>query len=980
MNNPFPERGVATKKTFYFPYWKRTQRKFDEFLNNLKDSEKAIDFSQFLVVTGDYGSGKTATLYYMEDEIKSDTDIKALILSWQLSTPIKKQTVVQSFYNDFIHQLQKFFLNDESTLNILGAAIYSEMGNFIDDLEIPQRGELVDLLKEYHDFKFSIDPTDETSMEELRNKFNEIVEYLDEITGRNFVLNEIQALEKLLIEGMGFIPSASAQISEGEIKSNMQKILEVIREKYDYECIILLIDEFDILIRNIKADLPEEVLKKLRDFFTWFDPQSFKGYHIAGAMYVENIERLQTEANGSRIDSIFRRLLIQIRLDPIPKFENFHDNLYLQYLEKNQINVNFELFDRDYLKFIFFSCKKNFGTILAILNEQFSSWQDEIENFYQRFLNKPSRSKVDIELQQLIWNEKGLSKHFSKKFIEIVEDNDKINRKFIFTYLVRHNQVDDLAPDYEAIKNDLGLNHKRIVLTFHDELTGVEQFKQVFPVFDEHFYIAYDLSYRIFNLSGIGATTSGPVVVGPVGIEDESKYYTTFMQKYTQRGNTDTHDKDWTLRINFGFQFLIEDFLTNNPNPFENLFETRPDINKGNLKNFIHHNGSQSLLQNFSLYEANLKHNFMNDFDVNYLTVEIKSNQNTILNQFLMIFLPVTKNYRTEIDDNFINLMKEILDNVNYNNNNFDALVIFSNFTIDFNEVERLTTESDTQKPWVHLIDRIILISLETTTSILKNKDETIFLSKRTPFTFFCAAFDKMHTSYPQGETKTYYDLLFSPANNDQAESNMLLLQKLLTHVFETYNSIFKTISHNRIEIERKKRNDEEYPDSNIQQFPAFIFNISSLLNCEFPIDESGLVYRQSLDVPFKIGSYTIKDLEQCLDDLSGPSFVVTSSERRSSALTKKFSVLSTLIEMNFIKFSENDTETKFFVRNDMNSLLNAFEIIVQENTQLNQPFNGLDLDLDCCTEKSKAIYVLEKFLDFLVANRKIFNYYEETN
>ncbi|KKK97436.1 hypothetical protein LCGC14_2652770, partial [marine sediment metagenome] len=50
---------------------------------------------------------------------------------------------------------------------------------------------------------------------------------------------------------------------------------------------------------------------------------------------------------------------------------------------------------------------------------------------------------------------------------------------------VRHNQVDDLAPDYEAIKNDLGLNHKRIVLTFHDELTGVEQFKRVFPVSDD---------------------------------------------------------------------------------------------------------------------------------------------------------------------------------------------------------------------------------------------------------------------------------------------------------------------------------------------------------------------------------------------------------------------------------------------------------------------------------------------------------------
>ena len=69
----------------------------------------------------------------------------------------------------------------------------------------------------------------------------------------------------------------------------------------------------------------------------------------------------------------------------------------------------------------------------------------------------------------------------------------------------------------------------------------------------------------------------------------------------------------------------------------------------------------------------------------------------------------------------------------------------------------------------------------------------------------------------------------------------------------------------------------------------------------------------------------------------------------------------------------------KFSIRNDSDSLLTKFEKIVEENTNEDQKFNVLDLNLKNCNRRSTAsIPTMEFFLDLLKKNRKIFDYYPE--
>jgi len=250
-------------------------------------------------------------------------------------------------------------------------------------------------------------------------------------------------------------------------------------------------------------------------------------------------------------------------------------------------------------------------------------------------------------------------------------------------------------------------------------------------------------------------------------------------------------------------------------------------------------------------------------------------------------------------------------------------------------------------------------------------------LIRRTTFSIFCAAFERLHNGYPDGESTTYYELLFTPGNNEEAENNILILQKLLTHIFDEYQGMYNTFSHNQILIEEKKKDSEPSPIVNIQYFPNFIYNLTNLFNMSFPINDAGMPIRQFLDLPFKIGDFKLKDFEDCLKNLTSLSFDIPRGERRTAALTKKLSCLSTLIEMNLIRYSIDDVASRFLIRSDENSLLNNFYEIIKDNTVINQDFDVTNIELDCCKENSKGIEIIEFFLDFLVANRKIFRYYE---
>ena len=977
IENPFPERGVATRETFYTDYWARKNNRFKDFLININDSEKAQRLSQFLVVAGDLGSGKTATLYHMERQIQETLNNNALVLFWQLSTPIKNQSVIQSFYNDFLNQLQKFLIKNHNAAHLIGSTVDIRVNEILNMLDIQQSAELVDLLTELHNIRMHLDLDNQDIVEDFRSKSSEAKSFLEKITGMEIIREEIQAIEIILIEGLNFLPVADSNIEADHIKTNMQTILEEIQNRFDYNCIILLVDEFDILIRNIKGELPESVLSQLRDFLIWFSPEAFKGYHFIGALFSENIERLQEEKKSqTRIDAIYRRLLSQIILHPINKFESFYEKVYLPYLDRGNIPVNYILFDLDYLRFIFHACKKNFGTIFAILHEQYSSWQDEISSSYQRFLENPNEDKTDIKLFDIIWSEKGLNKHFFKRFIELISEKNGNERKSIFTYLIRNSKTNEAAPSYEKIKTDLMLNEKRIISVFHEDVASIEIFKSVFPYYEENFFINYIACFRLFNLSGLGIITDSPIVA-PQGLINESVYFRTFMRKFTQRQYSDSPDKDWDVRVNEGFYYLIKDFLTNKPSPFEGSFDIRPLVNSFTLVDFIQKYGSQDMQTKAVNFEANIKLEFHNSFNINLLSIETRNDENTIDKVFLILLLPLRRNYVTKIGESFIEFFKSMIENVSYKNRPIESILIFSRFEMNYPHLEILLEKSDDSKCWLHLIDRIIPISVEFTTAIQRDIDETNFLIRRTSFDFFCAAFERLHNGYPDGESITYYESLFTPGNSEEAENNMLILQKLLTHLFDEYQGMYSTFSHNQIFIEEKRKDSDTPPLVSIQYFPNFIFNLLNLFNAFFPINDAGMPIRQFLDLPFKIGDFKLREFESYLKDLTSLSFDIPHGERRTAALTKKMSCFSTLIEMNLIRFSIDDVARRFSIRSDDNSLLSAFGEIVKDNTVINQSFDVTDIELECCKENSKGVEIIESFLDFLVANRKIFRHYE---
>lgn len=974
ISNPFPERGVATRETFYIDYWAKYNNQFKDFISSLEDPEMSNTRSQFLVVAGDLGSGKTATLYHMERKIQSNNNVKALTLFWQLSTPVKNQNVIQSFYNDFLNQLQKYLIKNHNAPNLIGSTIEIKVNEILESLDPQQHIDLVDLLNEMHDIRMNIDGDNQDILDLFRNKSDNIKNLLEEITNLEISQEEIKAMERILVEGLNFLPVADSNLESDRIKLNMQKILEEIKQKFGYECIVLLIDEFDILIRNMKGELPENVLVLLRDFIIWFSPEAFKGYHFIGALFSENLERLQEEKRSqARIDAIYRRLISQIRLTPIDKFESFYEKIYLPYIDRAGIQLNYKVFELEFIRFIFHSCKRNFGTIFAILHEQFSSWQDIINKSYKDFIDDSTKNRTEIEFYNLIWNNKGLSKHFSKRFLDIIKKKDITERKSILVYLIRNDKIEEAAPVYEEIKTNLLIDDISIVSNFHEELIALELYRAVFPDYEEKFYINYKMSFRLFNLSGLVVVPKGPVI-NP-GSGNESIYFQTFMKKFSEKQFSDTKDKDWNIRVNEGFFFLLNDFLTNNPNPFEGLFDIPPLVNSHTLIDFAENFGSQNILNDVKRFELSLRNTFNNNFKINAITVETRTDESTIDKIFLLIILPLDRKYITKINNDFIKIFKGLIDNLIYKNKKIEALLLFSRFSIDFNSLNIMFDNSSESKCWIHLIDRIIPISVEITTSISRHFDETIFLKRKTFFTYFCAAFEKLHNGYPEGESKTYYELLFSP-NNDEAENNMLFLQKLLTHLFNEYQNMFSTYNHNLILINEKETSGEEPPSSGIQHLPNYIYNLSKLFNASFPIDDAGLPIRQSLDIPLKIGDFKPKEFKKFLNDLLTLSYEIPLTERRSAKLTKKLAAFSTLIEMHLIRYSIDSLSRKFSICSDENSLLNYFEEIVKENTVLNQEFDVFDIDLDCCIEESKGIEIIELLLDFLVSHRKIFRSY----
>ncbi len=971
--NPFPERGLATRKSYYYQYWKNKYKNFDKFVENINPND-----SFFLTIAGELGAGKTATLYYAERKIKEQRP-NVLVLTWQLSRTAN-YTLQQSFYLGFVNALRRTIIDKKIIEEInkgLNPDFFKNYSLIKQKLSTSDYTKLILLIEEYRKFKVRINLNNPEILQQISDKNNEIHKFLKMNTGVELTTDEINDLGELMLEDLKYVSLLEPDLDHDTIKSRFVSILRSLQNTYT--TIVLLIDEFDILIRNYRDDVPSNIINEVKEFIIWLDKEDFKGYHIIGAMFIENHRRLVTAQDGTQEDSIYRRLNNFVVLEPLSEFEQFFKHIFLNYIREAGIDEDFEIFNQDFIHFMFYACGRKLGTILSYLHENFISWQEEIEKNHALFEEDKNISKIGMN--KLLWDEEGLQKSFDMKFLKLIEDADDVkNYKRIFTYLLGNREYFDLAPTYEKISTDTGIS-ETIIARFHRDLYGSEIYQDVLPKTDsDTMFFQYEFTPVLFNISSTETELPTPPNEGGNNVDRNSIYFHDFLGTFTIKKKNKFDDKDWDFYVNEGFRYLMNDYLKSEPNPFTNIFiKENVKIEPFNLHEFLENYGNTNLVDLCIQFEANITNSFDNRFKIYITIIKIFEKENDILKQqFMLVFLPINSPLKIEIDKDLINLFEGILTSINYNNKSFESVIIFSNYKIEYTNFEYLYKTIKEDVPWIHRLDQICPITVIHSTQILKKGEKTLaFLSKKTYFEYFCAAFYKLHREGPQQNTKTYYELLFNSENEQISQFNEGIMQNVLNHIFQKYQNLFQTYSHDLITGAYKKNNSEDIAKVNISHFPKFIRNFFLLNEYDFPVSSNGYMCRQQLDLPFKIDNHTKDNLLNCLKDLI--NLPVIEIKTRDTRDVGRMSSLKTLIEANLINFNISKDGIKFSIRNDSDSILTKFENIVKENTNEDQKFNVLDLKLKNCNRRLTAsIPTIECFLELLKKNRKIFDYYPE--
>ena len=409
--NPFPIGGIATLKSPYALYRSETKEKITSFIRQLGNASSARDLWQFLVISGDFGSGKTGILYYIKREIKKLTLSNNLVLHWQFGVYNNNNTFIFNFYNDFLMELNKY-------------------------------------LEDVHD-----DP--------------------------NFLHHFIDQISKKALQNI-------------QVKNAIQNIGKLLEERYGYDGIVLLVDEFDIMIRNLK--IPN--FESIREFFIWYSPEDFKCYHLAVSVFTENLKGLYTKEDGTRIPSIHRRL-DHVKLKPPANFEEFYENVYKYYLSEASVDPNFDIFDKDFLRFLYYISKKNFGTIFSILYSLFNERNKEIEILHEKFKITPTEEFQAISLYDLIFDDKGLKKNLQSKLIDILNRNNAAERKKIFINLIRNY---NFLRKVKEIKHDLELPNSDVITSFKKDLIDLDILNDVFPKLKDYFFLDINYAFKMITL------------------------------------------------------------------------------------------------------------------------------------------------------------------------------------------------------------------------------------------------------------------------------------------------------------------------------------------------------------------------------------------------------------------------------------------------------------------------------------------------
>ena len=155
------------------------------------------------------------------------------------------------------------------------------------------------------------------------------------------------------------------------------------------------------------------------------------------------------------------------------------------------------MFDKDFLRFLYNACKKNFGTIFSILYSLFDEWNKEIEILYEKFKITLTEEFQAISLYDLIFDEKGLKKNLHSKLIDILNRNDAAERKRIFIDLIRNF---NFLRKVNEIKHDLELPNSDIITSFKKDLIELDILDDVFPKFKDYFLLDINYAHKMISL------------------------------------------------------------------------------------------------------------------------------------------------------------------------------------------------------------------------------------------------------------------------------------------------------------------------------------------------------------------------------------------------------------------------------------------------------------------------------------------------
>ncbi len=984
ISNPFPIGGLAERESFYYPYWKENSKDYDEFIQNLNS-----DKTQFLVITGPWGSGKTATLFYIEDQINKRYN-NVLVLYWNLSPKPPDKSFAQAFYLDFLTELRSKIIEKKIKIK-LAATDFKIEYDFLNNLTDDQNYRLHHLLETYQSHKDMYEDGNRELKEKTTDAWQAVRNYIKTIDASvELDQRQINEIGYIMLKSWSALFDLEIDLQDHQITMKMQEIFKKLNE--DFECVVLLVDEFDVLIREV---IKEKNLEEIRRFILLFAKESYKGYHLVGAFHDENIPRLCKDNKDDPLFNIKRRLYqCQIILQPPRSFEDFYNHIYKDSLyEKEDINRKFDLFDKRFLHLLYYLSKENLGIIFRELHSKFNLWEEEINDSFKEFKKLELASKIEdffpkMSRYDLIWSDKrGIYQGFSQEFIKII-NNDEINtdnRKSIFNKLISIDSIEDSAFTYEQIANDLGLSNKKIVKDFHNELLSEKQLSTVFPKYEDRFYISYSHVFTIFNFSR--STQPRQEFTALKNFEDQKDknfiHFIRFFSVSTNLNLTKTEIKN--TYYNEGFRHFIEDYLIRT-NPLGNRFVVKPNIKPYNLIELVKNYISNDLLKNLTQYELEIQRDFYSEFKLRCLLIKLfdEDKREEIIQQFLLVFLPIYQENSININRRFISLFEEFLKETDSTNNNFDSIIIFGGFNYDpsdYNEWIKLFNTNSSDKPWIHLIDRIIPIQIEFQ-SILK--DDIYYLSRNSvPFNIICAAFYVLHNITPQKQNITYNKILFDHVNNDDYKQNIDSLTGFLNNIFEKYRNIFQGANHDPIDLEENKESTET---KIIDFFPLFLSNLSDFFKTVIPISQNGKIFRSEIGEAFNYGVYDTKDLKTCLYNLletdeikMDPSI---SSRKKKKRFLQELNVYKALIEVNFLYLKISQKEYIFNLRTDPNSLFHYFDELVTINMEEDKVFtivdflNKIKLPVPKFKKKPDFIEIMEILFDFLKKNRRIFEHY----